>query len=223
MMYKTPLLSALFGLALASSGCSEDRQPSDNTVVNAVAPGSVENAPATATKGPVPSPTADGTNESANASSLPEAPSGASVGSDILSLEGFGGLVVSEPVPRNSSWAERGAQTGGSCRLVSSPRHPGAYAIVLDGKVQRITLGQRSRAKLAEGIGVGASETDVKKWFAGFREEPHKYEDAPAKYLTAPNAARGSSALRFEFGGDGRVKMIHVGLMPVLAYVEGCA
>ena len=57
----------------------------------------------------------------------------------------------------------------------------------------------------------------------GFREEPHKYVDAPAKYLTAPNADSGGPALRFEIGQDGKVSLIHVGLMPVLAYVEGCA
>ena len=52
---------------------------------------------------------------------------------------------------------------------------------------------------------------------------PHKYGAAPAKYLTAPNAPSGDSALRFEIGSDGKVSLIHVGTMPVLAYVEGCA
>ena len=74
-----------------------------------------------------------------------------------------------------------------------------------------------------QGIGVGATEADVKKWFGGFREEPHKYEDAPAKYLTAPNADSGDPAVRFEIGGDGKVKLIHVGMAPVLGYVEGCS
>jgi len=142
---------------------------------------------------------------------------------DILTLDGLGGLKIGQPVPAAGPWAERGAQTSDACRTVSSPAYPGVYAIVTDGKVQRITLGQRSKVKLAEGIGVGASDADVKKRFAGFREEPHKYEEAPAKYLTAPNAANGSSALRVEIGQDGKVKMIHVGLMPVLTYVEGCA
>ena len=125
-------------------------------------------------------------------------------------------------MPVGGSWGERGAQTGDACRTVSSPEYPGVYAIVENGNVQRITLGQASTVKLAEGVGVGSTEQDVRKWFAGFREEAHKYEAAPAKYLTAPNAANGSSALRFEIGADGKVKLIHVGVMPVLAYVEGC-
>jgi hypothetical protein len=41
--------------------------------------------------------------------------------------------------------------------------------------------------------------------------------------LTAPNAASGDPALRFEIGADGKVSLIHVGTMPVLGYVEGCA
>ncbi len=141
----------------------------------------------------------------------------------IIGLEGLGDLRIGQPVPKGTSWAERGAQTGAECRTVSSPAYPGVYGMAVDGKVQRITVGKRSDVTLAEGIGTGATEKQVKQWFAGFREEPHKYESAPAKYLTAPNASNGSSALRFEIGQDGKVSFIHVGTMPVLAYVEGCA
>ena len=155
------------------------------------------------------------------ASEVESTPSPASV--KVIGLAGLDDLRIGEPAPKSGSWAERGAQTGDACRIVTSPDYPGVYAIVENGKVQRITAGERSDVKLAEGLGVGATEKDVKKWFAGFREEPHKYEGAPAKYLTAPNAANGSSALRFEIGEDGKVAFIHVGTMPVLGYVEGCA
>jgi hypothetical protein len=90
------------------------------------------------------------------------------------------------------------------------------------GKVRRITISQGSDVKLVEGLGGGSTETEVRKWFAGFRSEPHKYEDAPAKYLTAPNASKSQSALRFEIGADGKVEAVHVGQMPQLAYIEGC-
>lgn len=222
-MHKMPTLATLLALAFAASACSGDPQAADDAAVNAGAPATAGNVQPAATEAAVPNspPGAADAGESVNLGSTTSL--GETAGSDILALEGFAGLTIGEPVPKNSSWAERGAQIGETCRTVTSPRYPGAYAILLDGKVQRITLGQRSQAKLAEGIGVGAREKDVRQWFAGFREEPHNYEEAPAKYLTAPNAANGSSALRFEFGRDGRVKMIHVGLMPVLAYVEGCA
>jgi len=159
----------------------------------------------------------------ASPSAAPATSALASPAARTLGLEGLGDLRIGQPVPSGSSFAERGGQASDTCRTVSSPDFPGVYAIVEDGKVRRITLGQRSNVTLAEGIGVGASEADVRKWFAGFREEPHEYSDAPAKYLTAPNAPSGDSALRFEIGGDGKVSLIHVGTMPVLGYVEGCA
>ncbi|KPH65831.1 hypothetical protein [Novosphingobium sp. ST904] len=170
--------------------------------------------------------------EAATSSALPDetvseaplaAPTDGAAGARVLALEGLGDLRIGEAVPAGSSWAERGAQASDACRTVTSPDFPGVYAIVEKGKVRRITLGQRSEVRLVEGIGVGSSEADVKKWFAGFREEPHKYEPAPAKYLTAPNARSGDPALRFEIGQDGKVKLIHVGTMPVLGYVEGCS
>lgn len=141
----------------------------------------------------------------------------------VIGLEGLGDLRIGAPIPTKGGWAVRGAQTDSACRTISSPDYPGVYAIVVGDKVERITVGQRSDVKLAEGIGVGASEKDVLKAFPGFRSEPHKYEDAPAKYLTAPNAGKDSSGLRFEIGQGGKVKMIHVGMMPALGYVEGCA
>lgn len=152
-----------------------------------------------------------------------EAPAKATPADQVLGLEGLGDLRIGQPVPKGSSWGERGAQIDDSCRTVSSPDYPGAYAIVSGGTVRRITIGQRSSVKLAEGFGIGATERAVREFFAGFREEPHKYEEAPAKYLTAPNAANGSSALRFEIGQDGKVSLIHVGTMPELGYVEGCS
>jgi len=142
---------------------------------------------------------------------------------DILALEGLGDLRIGQPVPSGSSWAERGAQISEECRTVSSPRYPGVYAIVTGDKVRRITLGQRSTVLLAEGIGPGASESEVTTRFPGFREEPHAYSGAPAKYLTAPVGKQGGPALRFEIGPDGKVSLIHVGTMPELSFVEGCA
>ncbi len=129
---------------------------------------------------------------------------------------------IGEPVPAGSGWAEHGAQASDTCRIVTSPDYPGAYAIVEAGKVRRISLGARSDVKLSEGIGVGATEADVRKWFGGFRESPHAYVEG-GKYLTAPNAKSGDPALRFEIDSDGKVSEIHVGTMPVLGYVEGCS
>ena len=205
-------------IALSTSACTPSSDQG-NTTGNVAPAGNIgKSGPADDSANSVAPPAADTLSPGNTESASPLAED-----SKIIGLEGLGALRIGRPVPTGSGWSERGAQTGDDCRTVSSPDYPGVYAIVTDGKVQRITVGRRSDVKLAEGIGVGANEKDVGKWFAGFRAEPHKYENAPAKYLTAPNAGSGDPALRFEIGSDGRVSFIHVGMMPVLAYVEGCA
>lgn len=141
---------------------------------------------------------------------------------DALTLAGLGDLRIGEAIPEGSQWAERGAQASDECRTVTSPEYPGAYAIVIDDTVQRITLGQRSDLTL-DGLGIGAAEEAVRERFPALTEDLHKYESPPAKYLTSPDASEGRSAMRFEIGSEGVVKLIHVGRMPVLAYVEGCS
>ena len=140
----------------------------------------------------------------------------------VLTLEGLGGLKIGQPPPKGGTWAERGAQTSDSCRLVSSPKYPGVYAIAEGGKVRRITVSEKSDVRTAEGIGFGSSRAQVDSAFPGFRESPHKYV-AGGKYLTAPGADKGAVAVRFELDAAGKVSAMHVGTMPVLGYVEGCA
>jgi len=179
------------------------------------------------TDGPDPAPVAANDTAAPSARSPspapPPPPADAPPSADVLTLEGLGTLRIGQAVPAGSGWAERGAQISDSCRTVSSPDHPGVYAIVEDGKVRRVTLGRGSAVKLVEGLGVGAAEAEVRAAFPGFREGPHKYSDPPAKYLTAPNASGGDPALRFEIGADSKVSLIHAGTGPVLFYVEGCA
>lgn len=208
-----PLALRPIGLALvllvAACSSGSERQPETSTVTTGTAPSAPmanqHDAPAT--------------NMAEPATATPAA----TASGKVIGLEGLGALRLGQAVPGGGSWAETNAETGDSCRTVTSPEYPGVYAIVSGDKVRRITVGQRSDVKLAEGIGVGATEGDVRKWFGGFRATPHKYEAAPAKYLTAPNASSGDPAVRFEIGEDGKVGMIHVGMMPELAYVEGCA
>lgn len=141
----------------------------------------------------------------------------------MIGLEGLAELKIGRPVPKTGSWRERGAQINESCRTVTSPGYPGVYAIVENGEVRRITVGQGSDVKLVEGVGVGTSAKAVQAALPGFREEPHKYVANPAKYLTAPTPAPGAPGLRFEIGADNKVTLFHVGVEPTLEYVEGCA
>ena len=151
------------------------------------------------------------------------APTPTATAAPVLALEGLGDLQIGFSVPASSNWAPLGVQAGDGCTLYSSPDYPGVSAIVTGGLVRRITAGPDSDVKLVEGIGPGSTEEEVRSAFGGFRETPHKYEAAPAKYLTAPNADSGESALRIEIGADGKVSEVHVGTMPELGFVEGCA
>ncbi len=201
---RSSTLSAALALCLAA--CSPEP---------AGAPGaarSTANKAAPATPAPAPPPPPP-----------PSSPAEAPAHPDVLTLEGLGTLRIGQPVPAGSTWSERGAQIPGPCRTISSPDFPGVYAIVEEGEVRRVTVGGQSDVELPQGIGIGASESEVRAAFPGFLEEPQKYVGSPAKYLTAPDAAGGNPALRFEIDQEGRVGLMHVGTMPVLGYVEGCA
>lgn len=150
----------------------------------------------------------------------PAAPAPTVASAQTLTLEGYGGLTIGKPVPTGSLWAARGAQISDGCTTLSAPEWPGAYAIVEENVVRRITVNDKSKAKLLEGIGPGSTEAQVRKAFPSFVAEPHKYVDAPAKYLTQPG---NDPRLMFEIDEEGKVSLVHVGMMPTLAYVEGCA
>lgn len=154
------------------------------------------------------------------ATAEPGAPTPPVASPQTLTLEGYGGLIIGKPVPAGSPWSARGAQASEECLTLSAPDWPGAYAIVEEGVVRRITVSDESKAKLIEGIGPGATEAQVRMAFPSFVAEPHKYVDAPAKHLTQPGS---DPRLRFEIDDQGKVSLVHVGLMPTLAYVEGCS
>src|SRR5690606_29336644 len=105
---------------------------------------------------PAPEPTATAASPAPTAATPASATPPAVPSANTLTLAGLGGLRIGEPVPAGGTWAERGAQASDTCRTVSSPDYPGVYAIVEDGRVRRISAGQRSAVALAEGIGAGA-------------------------------------------------------------------
>lgn len=92
--------------------------------------------------------------------------------------------------------------------------------MTVDGELRRITVSDGSEVALVEGIRAGATEAEVRATFPGFEENPHTYLAAPGKYLTQPGA---DPRLHFEIDTDETVSMIHVGALPELTWVEGCA
>ena len=199
---RAPALAASLALSLGLAACDPGPAPDAGASASSEAPAPQPSVPASASVAVV----ADTVE-----------PAG-----DLLALEGLGDLRIGRPVPADSTWRADEVQASDTCLTYASPGFPGVYAIVEEGEVRRISLGEGSALQLAGGIAVGAEEAAVRKAFPRLMEEPHVYEDAPAKYLTMP-AANGAPALRFEIGTDRKVEWIHAGIAPTLEYVEACA
>ncbi len=139
-----------------------------------------------------------------------------------LSPVGLGSLAIGAAPPADSGWREDDVQLSDSCRTLHTADYPESYAMSDGNAIRRITVGVGSPVKTATGIGPGASEAELRAAYPGLAEEPHKYVEAPAKYLTQLPQG-GGPGLRFEIDREGKVSLIHAGEMPWLGYVEGCA
>jgi hypothetical protein len=108
----------------------------------------------------------------------------------------------------------------------------GLLVMIEQGKLTRISLIEMSPLKTDKGLGIGDTAAAVKAAYGSSAQTgPHKYQDAPAEYITVwdggPRAepyvqdetARG---LVYEIDGTGKVGAIHAG-SPSIQYVEGCA
>lgn len=146
-------------------------------------------------------------------------PTAAAPRSTALAPEGLGDIVVGKAPP--ASLRADNAQVSDACRTYTDKARR-LYAMVEDKVVTRITAMQRSKVATAAGIAPGASEAQVRKAYPDAVETPHKYVDAPAKYLDWRPGA-GDAGLRFEIDAEGKVSAIHAGREPAIEYVEGCA
>ena len=157
----------------------------------------------------------------------------------VLTPQGFGPLKVGMtqaqvdaafgPPSANAVAAEPA-----ECRQYHPPRAPeGLMVMIENGVLTRLTVTKGSTVKTQDGVGVGADGEQLKtRYGAAASVTPHKYQEAPAVYVTtwpgadhllntyvSDPAARG---LVFEVGQDGKVAAIHAG-GPSIQYVEGCS
>lgn len=168
--------------------------------------------------------------------SAPAAPTAAA---DVLTPQGYGPLRI------GMSQAEVDAAVGlppanvadaepSECRQYQPPRGPEGVLVMLEkGVLTRLTAIRGSDVMTEDGVGVGFDGEQLKARYGSAAEvTPHKYQDAPAAYVTiwsgktSPSsgyvtdpAARG---FNFEIGQDGKVAFIHAG-GPSIQYVEGCS
>lgn len=108
------------------------------------------------------------------------------------------------------------------CAHVALPGAPGrALVMLVDGRVARVEV-KDSAVATDRGARVGDSEARIDSLYGGrVRVEPHKYTDG--HYLVVVPDAAADSAYRLIFETDGRrVLEYRTGLLPAVAWVEGC-
>ena len=109
----------------------------------------------------------------------------------------------------------------------------GMLLMVEDGRLTRISLTGPSTVMTDRGLRVGDTAARVRGTYGNeARVTPHKYQDAPAEYVTVWSRGGGGGGghvedgnargIVYEIGSDGSVVAIHAG-GPSIQYVEGCA
>jgi hypothetical protein len=161
----------------------------------------------------------------------------------VLTAEGFGPLRIGmsraevvEALGEDSDPQAVGGPDPESCDMFRPARAPeGLLVMIEEGRLTSLSLidGSRVRSDRGLGLGLGATAAAVRAAYGeALRAGPHKYEEAPAEYLTiwakdGPRADEYETAptargIRYEIGGKGVVQAIHAG-GPSIQYVEGCA
>lgn len=125
------------------------------------------------------------------------------------------GQVTPEDRTHNPDWQ--------ACHMIRPVAPEGVWVMVENDRVTRITVNAADNGlKTDKGIGVGDTPEAVRAGYPmGLVETPHKYEAAPAMYLTHWTT-QGVAGVRYSIASDGKVREISVG-GPSIEYVEGCS
>lgn len=114
-------------------------------------------------------------------------------------------------------------EPGGTCDMIDVPGGPAGLSLMLvsDTLVRVDVVDTLPRTR--EGVGVGSGEAAVLAAYAPHvASGPHKYDAAPARYLTATSPTDSSHAIVFETDGQ-RVTRYRAGRRPEVEWVEGCS
>lgn len=119
-----------------------------------------------------------------------------------------------------------------SCDQFRPERAPGSMLLMVQNdRLTRISLTDPSGIMTDKGLRVGDTAERVK---AAYGDQalvtPHKYQDAPAEYITVWSRGGGDGYVEdenargivYEIGSDGTVMAIHAGGSSI-QYAEGCA
>lgn len=154
---------------------------------------------------------------------------------DKLTAQGYGplriGMTVAEieaAMGPDSNPDAVGGPDPASCDMFHPARAPEGLLVMVEGGVlTSVRVSRNTAVETDRALNVGDSAAEVKRVYGAAAEvSPHKYQAAPAEYVTvwsgpdhASPAARG---IRYEIGADGTVQMIAAG-GPSIQYVEGCS
>lgn len=134
------------------------------------------------------------------------------------------------PVRAGMSAAEIAAATGtaftapdSGCTHVPLTGAPGSVlAMMVDGRLARVEV-KDSLVVTGRGARVGDSEERVHSLYAGsVAVAPHKYTDGRYLVVTPPGGGPKRHRLIFETDGQ-HVTQYRAGLLPAVAWVEGCS
>jgi len=115
-----------------------------------------------------------------------------------------------------------GEEISEGCAEMGAPGLEGINFMFQNGRLTRISVWDPNGAMTPRGIGIGATEAEVRQAYgSGLDIAPHFYSGPPAKYLTFW-LRPGRSGVRFETDDEGSVVAIHAGTDSI-EYVEGCA
>jgi hypothetical protein len=98
--------------------------------------------------------------------------------------------------------------------------------MVLRGRISRVDVGRPSVVRTASGVGIGSTEDEVMRTYAGrIRVEPHPYTGRRGgQYLIYTPADPSDQHLSLIFETDGqRVVSFRAGLKDAVGLIEGCA
>ena len=125
------------------------------------------------------------------------------------------GAVKPDPSTRDENWL--------ACHMIRPEAPDGVWIMVEEDRVTRVSLESQATSVASDrGLRVGDSAAAVRAAYpTSLVATPHKYQDAPAEYLTWW-AQPGIAGIRYSIAADGKVASIAAGT-PSIEYVEGCS
>jgi hypothetical protein len=107
------------------------------------------------------------------------------------------------------------------CRELDVPGHPGVSVMAERGIITRITVWDSGGPRTDRGLGIGATEADLRRAYGkGLEVHTAAYDEEPAHDLTFWTV-RHRRGIQYGTDQQGRVTRIHAGGKSIL-YIEGC-